>query len=67
MDLTPANKAHIDRLPYHVLLAKWRHTPSGDPWFEGDTGAYWLQRMSSLRDQDQGAAVRASKDIGWDR
>lgn len=66
MTLTPANKAHIDGLSYYALLAKWRHAPAGDPWFEGETGTYWADSMRYLRDQDQGAAVQASKDIGWD-
>lgn len=66
MDLTPANKAHIDGLSYHALLSRWRHAPSGDPWFQDETGKYWATRMQELRDQDQGAAVQASKDIGWD-
>ena len=66
MDLTPANKAHIDGLSYHALLSRWRHGRAGDPWFTGETGTYWGQRLAEMRDLDPEAAVQASKDIGWD-
>jgi hypothetical protein len=66
MDLTPKNKEHIDSLGYEQLLSHWRFAPVGDPWFKGETGDYWKQRMSELR--DQGADhVGASKRIGWDK
>lgn len=64
MDLTPERKAYIDSLSYEVLLDRWRHAPSGDPLFQGETGAYWQKRMSDLR--AAGADhVGASKEIGW--
>ncbi len=65
MELTPENKAHIDSLSYETLLRRWRHAPAGDPWFQGETGDYWSERMGELR--QQGADhVGASKRIGWD-
>ena len=65
MDLTPENKEAIDNKSYEDLLSKWRHAPAGDPWFQGETGKYWSERMSELR--NQGADhVGASKNIGWD-
>jgi len=65
MELTPENKLHIDSLPYPHLLRHLRFAPDGDPWFQGETGAYWLERMNELR--TQGADhVGASKTIGWD-
>ena len=66
MDLTPENRAHIDSLSYEGLLRHNRYAPVGDPWFQGETGDYWLKRMAELRDADPGGAVAASKRIGWD-
>lgn len=64
MDLTPENKAYIDKLGYEELLRRWRFAPVGDPWFRGETGAYWGERMAKLR--AEGADhVGASKRIGW--
>lgn len=65
MELTKENKQHIDRLSYEDLLRKWRFAPAGDPWFQGETGDYWSSRMDELKAQDPGAAVQASKDVGW--
>ena len=65
MDLTPENKALIDKMSYTQLLNKWRFAPSGDPWFQGETGEYWGDRMNEKRNENPGAAVQASKDIGW--
>ena len=47
------------------LLYKWRFIPSGNPWFEGETGDYWGKRMTELRNADNATYVRASKSIGW--
>jgi len=65
--LTDANKAHIDSLPYNSLLSHWRFASAGDPWFEGETGKYWAERMRTLREQTGGndEHVRASKALGW--
>jgi len=65
MELTPNNKAYIDRLSYDELLRRWRFAPSGDPWFQGESGDYWSIRMSRLREQGTDH-VRASKRIGWE-
>ena len=67
MTLTDENKAHIDSLDYVSLLWHWRNAPSGDPWFEGDTGLYWARRMQELRDMPGGQEthVAASKHIGF--
>jgi hypothetical protein len=69
MDLTPKNKEHIDSLSYEELLSHWRFAPAGDPWFQGETGTYWYDRMSTLRNAPGGndEHVSASKSIGWDR
>ncbi len=65
MDLTEENKKQIDSLSYESLLSRWRFAPSGDKWFQGETGDYWGKRMAELRDADPDAAVAASKNIGW--
>ena len=65
MELTEKNKAHIDSLSYQQLLSKWRFAPAGDPWFQGETGKYWGERMAAKRSEDPDGAVRASKDLGW--
>lgn len=66
MELTKENKDHIDNLSYEELLRHNRHAPLGDPWFEGETGKYWGERMAKMRAADPGGAVAASKRIGWD-
>lgn len=66
MDLTPENKAKIDAMSYEGLLRDWRFSPSGDPWFQGETGDYWGKRMKELRDAGADHAG-ASKRIGWEK
>lgn len=66
MDLTEANKKHIDAMSYKVLLSRWRNAPIGDTWFEGETGKYWGKRMAEVRDRPETDHVGASKRIGWD-
>jgi len=64
MELTEKNKGMIDDMSYTQLLSRWRFAPIGDPWFQGETGKYWGERMAELR--DQGADhVGASKALGW--
>lgn len=66
MFLTTAVKAQIDALTYEQLLEGWRHTPVGDPLFQGESGRYWGQRLRKLREQLGNAQhVAASKRIGW--
>lgn len=65
MDLTPENKAIIDAKNYEGLLFQWRFAKIGDPWFQGETGVYFGERMKELR--ARGAdTVGASKRIGWE-
>lgn len=49
MKLTQENKKIIDSLNYEELLRRWRFAPIGDPWFSGETGNYWKERMSYLK------------------
>ena len=65
MDLTPENKEEIDGKSYTELLRHNRFAPAGDPWFQGETGTYWLERMSYLKSQGVDH-VGASKSVGWD-
>ena len=67
MKLTDKNKAYIDNLSYEALLSRWRFAPVGDLWFQDETGTYWGKRMAELRNQDNAAAVAASKAIGWEK
>lgn len=67
MKLTEENKEKIDSMSYESLLSHWRSAPSGDRWFEGETGEYWAKRMKELRSLPGGddKHVAASKSIGW--
>ena len=67
MELTVENKAYIDSLTIYSLLKRWRFSPSGDLWLEGETGDYWGKRMTELRDAPGGNEewVTASKTMGW--
>jgi hypothetical protein len=67
MNLTPENKKHIDGLTYNALLGHWRFAPVGDPWFQGETGKYWSERMKELRDRPETDHVGTSKALGWER
>ena len=49
MELTVGNKKYIDSLEYQELLSKWRFSRPGNPWFQGETGNYWEERMRELR------------------
>ena len=66
MDLTPENKNKIDNMSYESLLSHWRFAAIGDPWFQGETGKYWGERMAELRNQPGGndRHVAASKRLG---
>jgi hypothetical protein len=67
MDLTQENQAKIDSYGVEQLLARVRFAPIGDPWMQGETGAYWLVRLREKRNEDLNAFVDASKSIGWVR
>jgi len=66
MELTKENKKHIDSLSYEQLLSQWRFAPSGNPWFQGETGNYWGKVMDKKKKEiGQDKAVSISKNIGW--
>lgn len=58
-------KNWIDNASYYSLLAKWRSSPSGSPFFQGEIGQYYKEVLARKRDADPGGAVDASKSIGW--
>jgi hypothetical protein len=61
-----AMKQWIDNASYEQLLSKWRNAPSGDPYFQGETGDYYAEVMKRKREEVGNAAhVAASKAIGW--
>jgi hypothetical protein len=65
--MTNEQKNWIDNASYRKLLRKWRHSPVGDPMFQGETGDYYAQVMRAKKHEvGQAAAVQASKDVGWD-
>lgn len=64
MQLTEKNKKYIESLSIEQLLREIRFSPAGDPWFQGETGNYWMKRYAELRDADPEAHTRASKFIG---
>ena len=66
MDIDAAKK-WIDAQDYETLLRKWRFAAVGDAFFQGDLGAYYSKTMFAKRDADPEAAVRASKNVGWER
>jgi hypothetical protein len=66
MILTIEIKAVIDNMTVEDLLAGVRFAPIEDERFQGETGEYWLKRLSELRGQDNQAYVQASKTIGWE-
>lgn len=67
MTLTPELKATIDGKSIYALLHGVRFSPAGSEMFQGESGDYWIKRLNELRDLDNDAFVRASKDMGWER
>jgi len=67
MDLTEKNKKYIDNLTMYELLSGIRFAPPGDPWFQGETGKYWMDRYEKMRNANPGEHVANSKALGWER
>jgi hypothetical protein len=65
MELTDELKANIDKMSYCHMLSRWRFAPAGDEMFQGPSGEYFSRVMRRKRDDDPGAAVAASKALGW--
>lgn len=65
--MTADEKAWIDTASYEDLLRRWRFSPSGTSWFQGDTGAYYSAQLAKKRAETPDNGVSASKRIGWER
>lgn len=64
-DMSVEQKATIDAMSYDELLRRWRFSPIGDPFFQGETGDYFKKRFEELRNSGIDT-VAASKRVGWD-
>jgi hypothetical protein len=61
-------KAWIDNATYQQLLGHWRFAPSGDPFFQGEIGDYYVKKMAERRAEvGHDAHVTASKTLGWEK
>lgn len=59
-------KQWIDGASYEQLLHRWRFSPTGSPWFQGEIGAYYKKVMFSKKEEVGNAEHSAtSKRIGW--
>ena len=60
-------KEWIDNARYEQLLSKWRFAPVGNPFFQGELGDYYSNKMAEKREEvGHAESVRASKSIGWE-
>lgn len=58
----------IEQASYEDMLRKVRFDPIGSPWFIGSIWELFMVEMNKKkRALPDGAAVAASKRIGWDR
>jgi hypothetical protein len=61
-------KSDIDAMSYESLLRLWRNAEVGSPYFQGEVGTYYRNRMTEKRvEVGDKEHVRASKSIGWER
>jgi len=59
-------KKWIDNATYEELLSRWRFSPAGSAWFQGEIGDYYQKVMKEKRKEVGDAGhVQASKKIGW--
>jgi hypothetical protein len=59
-------KDWIDSASYEQLLRKWRFAPAGDPFFCGEIGGYYTEKLHDKKQEvGQSEHVAASKSIGW--
>ncbi len=63
-----AMKSWIDSASYEQLLTKWRFSPTGNPFLQGETGDYYAKVMKQKEMAlPPGEKVAVSKRIGWGR
>lgn len=61
-------KAKIDLMSYAEMLARWRFSPMGDPYFLNETGKYFLERMAVVRKKiGDKKHFTISKSLGWNK
>jgi hypothetical protein len=60
--LTPEEKATIDTMTRLELCRRWRFSPIGDDFWQGEKGKYATERLTTLG----GFSPEISKSIGWD-
>jgi hypothetical protein len=59
-------KQWIDNASYEQLLSRWRNAAIGSPFFQGEIGDYYAEKMKQKRiEVGNDEHVRASKSIGW--
>lgn len=59
-------KAKIDAMDYEDMLTMHRFAALGHPYFIGETGTYFAEKMSEKRNAlKPGECVTISKRIGW--
>lgn len=57
-------KEWIDRATYKELLTKWRFAQAGDPFFVGELGNYYAEKMKQKREEvGSEEHVKVSKEI----
>ena len=66
MKLTEENRKYIDQLNMLQLLIGIRLSPIDYEFLQGETGAYWVLRFTSLRNENEDAYVQATIDSGLD-
>lgn len=64
MKLTEKNKKYIDQLSDYEILRRWRFSPTGDPWFTGETAEYWDIKIEKLIGGGNFAVI--SKQVGFE-
>ena len=64
--MTSEQKARIDEMNYEEMLTMHRFSAMGHPYFIGEVGTYFADKMAERRDAlEPGEHVTISKRIGW--
>lgn len=64
--MSEETKKQIDEMDYQQMLYKWRFSPVGSHWFQGEVGDYFTKVMNEKRAAvGSEAHTAASKEIGW--
>ena len=57
-------KKWIDSASYEDLLTRWRFSESGNPFFQGDVGTYYIKVMAEKRRAHKNPSA-VSRWVGW--